>query len=402
MEQTKVLNGIDLIGSVQDDLRYDRIALLTTGSALNRWMMPALQFINDRFDLKVLFGAEYGIMGEKEAGERYESYTDVWTGLKVFSLYRFGASSLSSEMLHQFDTLIIDIPLTGTRYCSSISTIHALLRQLGGTDKKVLILDRPNPLGGQEIDGPVLNASLKLNDDDFALPARFGLTLGELCLMMNEEDRLGADIQVVKAKNWYRDMTFEEFNQPWIVSQMHLPRFESCILSIGLEVLRGTNLSVGLGTSLPFELVGAPYLDAIQLTAALNKRNISGVIFSPIYFTPTTDIYQGISCQGVQIHVLDTTKIRSTSLMLHIVDEIIRLAGPDFIFTQDRQGKYRVDYLFGNNRLRRQPDDWDFIMNNQSTMLESYEEKVKPYLLYPTKAEALAKAAEEAEKKAES
>lgn len=387
MDTFRILNGVDQVGSLQDELRYQRIALLTTGSALNRWMMPTLQFINERFNLQVLFGAEYGIMGEKRAGERYESYTDVWTNLPAFSLYRFGSSTISTEMLAKFDVLMIDLPLTGTRYCSYIQTMHSILRQLATTDKRIIILDRPNPLGGTRLDGPVLSVSLKQNEDDVILPNRFALTLGELANMINEEEQLGAHLEVLKTKEITREMTHLDFNKPWIVSQMHLPRFETCLLSVGLEVLRGTNLSLGLGTSLPFEVIGAPYLDAIQTSAALNKRNISGVIFSPIYFTPSSNIHQGIRCQGVQIHVTDITKVSPTRLMMEIVHEMVQVANDDFVFTKDRQGKYEIDYLFGNNRLRRQPEDYKVILDDASKELELFSQRIKPYLLYKTKAE---------------
>lgn len=388
MEITRILNGIDQVQDYQEQLRYEKIALLTTGSALNRWMIPTLQYVNDRFDIQALFGAEYGIMGEKSVGERYESYTDIWTGLPAFSLFRFGSNNITREMLSKFDVLLVDLPLTGTRFNSYIPTMHSILRQLGETDKKVIILDRPNPLGGMLLDGPMLSLAMKQEEDDVSLPIRYGLSLGELCRMMNEENKLACNLDVIKVKPWYRDMSHPEFNRPWIVSQMHLPRFETCLLSVGLEVLRGTNLSVGLGTSLPFEVVGSPFLDAIQLSAALNKRNISGVIFSPIYFTPTSNIYQGIRCQGVQIHVTDIRKIQSTRLMMEIIFEVLQLAGSDFVFTQDRQGKYIIDYLFGNNRLRRQPEDFEVILDDAAKEVQIFSEKCSPYLLYQTRAEA--------------
>lgn len=382
METNTFLTGIDQIGTFQENLRYQRVALLTTGSALNRWMIPTLQGINDRLHLTALFGVEYGIMGERPQGERFESYTDVWTGLPVFSLYRYGAVHLSREMLASFDVLLIDMPLSGTRYCSFIPALHRLLRELGQAGKKLLILDRPNPLGGVKVEGALLSAGLMTDEDDFRLPARFGLTLGELALMMNGEDKLGCEIEIVKAKGWSRNSEHPETGRPWIVSQQHLPRFESCLLSVGLELMSGTNLSYGIGTPLPYEMMGAPYLDAIQLSAVLNKKSLPGLMFNPIYFTPSAGAHQGNRCQGVQIHVVDRKKVQPLRLALELIYEVVREAGQDFRFIEEGKGKYPIDHLFGSNRLRRQPEDYAVILEDCKKEAASFSARREPYLLY--------------------
>lgn len=382
MEKAAILTGIDQINDFYERFRYEKVALLTTGASLNRWMVPTLQCANDRLHLTALFGAEYGIMGELAPGQRYESYTDVWTGLPVFSLYRYGAVHLSREMLAAFDYLLVDLPLTGTKYCSYIPAIHRLLRELGAAGKKMVILDRPNPLGGEKVDGPMLSPQLKQNEDDFPLPSRFGLTLGELAHMMNEQDKLGCALEVIKVRGWKRAMRQPDSDHPWIVQQLHLPRFEACLLSVGLELLKGTNVSFGEGTPQPFELVGATYLDAIQLSAAMNKKNYAGLLFHPIYYTPSIGLYQGCRCQGVQIHVTDINKVEPVGLAFDLINEIRRVSGEDFRFIKDAEGNYPIDHLFGSNRLRRQPEEFADILADIKKDAAAFKQAREPFLLY--------------------
>ncbi len=382
MEANAIITGIDQIGQFQEVLRYENIGLLTTGTALNRWMVPALQSVNDRLHLTALFGLEYGIQGEKRRGERYESYTDVWTGLPVFSLYRYGAFHFSQEMLARFDILLIDLPLTGRRYDSYIPAMHRLLREMGENGKKVIILDRPNPLGGEFVAGGLLQKSLLADEDQFPLPIRYGMTLGELSLMMNSEDELGADLEVIKVKNWTRTMQHPEMNRPWIYPEPHLPSFTACFLSVGLELLEASNLSIGHGTPKPYQNIGSPYLDAIQLSASLNKRNISGLLFHPVYFTPTVSQYQGELCQGVQVHVIDRHKVRPLYFALELIAEIKNRAGEDFKFLELPDGSFPIDYLFGSNRLRRQPEDYQMIMADCDKEAKAFAERSRAYYLY--------------------
>ncbi len=382
MDIQKIQSGIDQIGHFQDSLRYENVALLTTGTSLNRWMIPTLQSVNDRLHLTALFGLEYGIMGERKEGEPYESYTDVWTGLPVFSLFRYGAVHLSREMLAKFDILIIDLPLTGTRFTSYISALHRLLRELGKTDKRVIILDRPNPLGGQIVEGPLLAKAVGTDEDDYALPIRYGLTLGELALLMNSESNLGAKLEVIQVKGWDRATQSKDSGLPWIMPQQHLPHYEACLLHAGLELFRGTNISLGIGTAMPYQVIGAPFLDAVQLSAILNKKSISGLLFHPTYFIPTIDRHQGELCQGVRIHITDSGKLQPLRFALELLYEIKQVAKQDFRFLQAPDGKYPIDRLFGNNRLRRQPEEYPMILEDAAKEAARFKELSQSYLLY--------------------
>ena len=381
----KVIYGVDRLSDFREELHYSKLGLLTTGAAMNRRVNATLQVVNNHFELTSLFGAEFGIMGEKGAGERYETYQDIWTGLAVFSLYRYGAFHFTHEMLASFDILLIDLPISGLRYDSYISTIHRLLRQLGGSNKKVIILDRPNPLGAEVVEGPVLRDNYKSDEDEFALPIRHGLTLGELAIMMNAEDNLGCNLEVIKVNNWSRSEMQTDTDRAWSLAQLYYPDLESTLLATGLNLLSGTNIAYGMGTSMPYKLVGAPFFDAIQLAANLNKVFLPGVQFSPVYFTPTAGIYRGTRIQGVKINIMNLKKVRPLRTGLALISEIKRAAGEDFVFLPQKDNNstgLKIDYLFGNSRLSRQFNDFMELSSNSDKEAKAFIEKSKQYWLY--------------------
>ncbi len=381
----KIISGVDQLNDYKEKYYNNRVALLTTGSAMDRHSNATLSVVNNLFELTSLFGAEFGVMGERAAGERYSSYQDIWTGLTVFSLYRYGGFHLSREMLASFDLLMIDLPLSGLRYDSYISTIHRLLRQLGETDKKVVILDRANPLGGKVVEGPVLRKGSKLDEDEVSIPIRHGLTLGELALIMNGVDELGADLEVIAVKNWERALTQSDTDRPWGVPQIDYPNFDAGLLASGLTIFEGTNISIGKGTSLPYQVIGAPFLDAIQLAANLNKTYQSGVLFSPIYFTPASGIYQGTKCQGIKINIMQRAKVKPLRVALTILSELKRLGGDDIVFLEyeeDNGNGLLIDHLYGNGRLSRQYAEHNELWREATKEVKKFQEDFQDYLLY--------------------
>lgn len=379
----KIVCGVDRLNDYRDELRMHRIALLTTGAAMDRRLNTTLQVVNNHFELTSLFGAEYGIMGEKEAGERYNSYQDIWTGLTVFSLYRFGSFHFTHEMLASFDVLLVDLPLSGLRYDSYINTIHRLLRQLGETDKKVVVLDRPDPLGAERVEGPVLDEMFKEDEDEFSLPIRYGLTLGELALMMNGEDQLNCKLEVIKVKNWSRAELQTDTDRPWLLPQLQYPNLSACLLAAGLEMFSGTNASYGMGTSLPYQVIGAPFIDGVQLAANLNKNFLPGIQFSPVYFTPSAGIYRGTRIQGVKINVTNSKKVKPVRTALFVISDLKRIAGEDFVFLNNAEENYlQIDHLFGNSKLSRQFKNSRELDQECERESAEFQERAKPYLLY--------------------
>lgn len=379
----KVIFGVDQLNDYKEEYALKRVGLLTTGAAVDRHLNTTLQIVNNVFDLTSLFAAEYGVMGEKGSNERFSTYQDIWTGLTVFSLFRYGTFHLSREMLASFDVLFVDLPISGTRYDSYIPTIHRLLRQLGEAGKEIVILDRPNPLGAAKVEGPVLRDTYKQDEDEVAIPIRHGLTLGELAMMMNAEDQLNADLKVIQVRNWERAETTSETDRPWFSPNNNHPNIEACLLSVGLELLNGTNISIGYGTSLPYQIVGAPFLDAIQLAANLNKTHQAGVQFTPIYFEPSIGIYQGTRCQGVKINITNSSKLKPFRLAITIISELKRLAGDDMIFNVNgSNGQLEIDYLYGNSRLSRQYAEVNDLVREAQREADTFLAKSKEYHLY--------------------
>lgn len=378
----KINNGVDRLIEFKDEYLMDRVGLLTTGASMDRHLNSTLAVINNHMDLTSLFGAEFGVLGEKASGERYESYKDIWTGLTVFSLYRYGSFHFTHEMLASFDTLFVDLPLTGLRYDSYIETLHRLLRQLGNTDKKVVILDRPNPLGGELVQGPVIEADY-MSDDEFPLPIRYGMTIGELAIMMNTVNNLHCNLQVIELRNWERKDVFDDTDVLWNMPRLEYPNLDGLILASGLHLLEGTNVSFGEGTSLPFQVIAAPFLDGVQLAANLNKALISGIRFTPIYFTPTKGMYQGTKVQGVRIHVTQRKKIKPIDMAIAIIAELKRIVDKDLLFVPAENDQYlKIDKMFGNSKLSRQHANSQELIRETKREADAFREKSKEFYLY--------------------
>ncbi|MBY7144162.1 DUF1343 domain-containing protein [Virgibacillus sp. NKC19-3] len=278
-----------------------------------------LLFQHPNVHLTALFGPEHGIRGNQEAGEYVESYTDERTGLPVYSLY--GPTwKPTEEMLEDVDVLLFDIQDIGSNVYTYIYTLGFVMEAAAEYDKEVIVLDRPNPIGGTKVEGPLRSEETVSFMGRFLLPVRHGLTIGELATMWNHEYSMGVNVKVAKMEGWERTMHFEDTGLPWVMTSPNIPTEESAYLYAGTELLENTSLSTGLGTTQPFELVGAPGIDGEALAQEMNSRNIEGVTFGSTYYRPTSGKYEGELVGGVQIHMEDPTTIDLVELGLQLVD----------------------------------------------------------------------------------
>lgn len=277
-------------------------------------------------NITALFGPEHGFGGATLDGAAVGDATDRRTGLPIFSLYG-SVNEPSAEMLHNVDVLIFDMQDVGVRFYTYLSTLYYVLRGAGKHRRPIYVLDRPNPITGSLIEGAPIESGFESFVGIVNIPMRHGMTLGELAQFMNTEHGLGADLHVIEMQNWKRLMWFDETDLPWIPTSPAMPHLSTAILYPGMCLLEGTNLSLGRGTALPFELCGAPWLDAYALAEELNILNLPGVRFRRILFTPSASIYAGIECQGVQVHVFDRNVLRPVTLALNLIATVRRMAG---------------------------------------------------------------------------
>ncbi len=299
-----VLNGIDVLENENfKSLDGMKIGLVTNHTGINRAGKSTIDVLNEAKNLKLtsLFSPEHGIRGELDQAKINDSM-DEKTGLPIYSLY--GESRRPKpEQFKDLDAVVFDIQDIGTRFYTYISTLRYVMEEAAKAKVKVFVLDRPNPINGIDIEGPIADEEKLSFVAPHTIPVRHGLTVGELALLMNAERKITTDLSIVKMEGWKRAMWFDETNQTWVNPSPNMRSLTEAILYPGIGLLETTNLSVGRGTDTPFEIIGAPWIDGQKLAFELNGRNLHGVRFVPVRFKPNASKYKDEVCGGVNIVV---------------------------------------------------------------------------------------------------
>jgi uncharacterized protein YbbC (DUF1343 family)/CubicO group peptidase (beta-lactamase class C family) len=323
--ESKVLTGIDVLA--QDGFKQLaglRIGLVTNQTGRDRAGRSTIDVLYKAPGVKLvaLFSPEHGIRGT--ADEKISDSRDEQTGLPVYSLYG-ETRRPKPEQLKDLDALVFDIQDIGTRFYTYISTLGYLMEEAAKAQRPVFVLDRPNPIGGLEVEGPIADGD-KLSFTAYdKIPVRHGMTIGELAKLFNQERKLGCDLRVIEMSGWKRSMWLDETNLLWVNPSPNMRSFTEAILYPGVGLLETTNVSVGRGTDTPFEVVGAPWIDPQQLAYYLNTRNIAGVRFVPLRFTPLASVFKGEECGGVNIIVTDRNRFRPVFSGLEIAAALRKL-----------------------------------------------------------------------------
>ncbi|HET9469261.1 MAG TPA: exo-beta-N-acetylmuramidase NamZ domain-containing protein [Vicinamibacterales bacterium] len=326
--------------------------------------------------LVALFSPEHGIRGVLDSS--VPSATDEKTGLPIRSLYG-DTRRPTDAMLQDIDTLVVDLQDIGARFYTYMTTLAYVMEEAAKRKLSVVVLDRPNPIGGAHIEGPMLDTAQLGFTGYLSMPIRHGMTLGELARLFNGENRIGADLTVVAMKNWRRDAWFDETGLPWINPSPNMRNLIQATVYPGIGAIEGTNLSVGRGTDTPFEQFGAPWIDGVRLAEALNARRIPGVRFYPVSFTPTASKYAGQECQGVFIIVTDRPALRPVRMGLEIASTLHALYGTTFELEA-------AERLFGSKETLariRAGDDPAAIAESWAVGEARWRLTREKYLLYP-------------------
>jgi uncharacterized protein YbbC (DUF1343 family) len=318
-----------------------------------------------------------------------DSSIDPHTGLPLYSLYGKHKRP-NARMLDNIDVLVFDMQDVGVRFYTYIWTMSYVLEAAAETGIPVLVLDRPNPVTGQILEGPLLEPRYASFVGRYPIPLRHGMTVGELARLFHAEQGLCANVTVVPLEGWQRGMWFDETGLPWVPPSPAMPKLDTAIVYPGTCLLEGTNVSCGRGTATPFELIGAPWIDRYQLATVLNDVGLPGVRFRPASFIPWSSKHQGSTCHGVYLHVTDRDAFRPLLAGLYIL-ATIRAWWPvefEWLGTSWEGHPPHFDLLIGNGWVRewidagRQVNDvaarWD-------TIRAQFEEHRRPYLLYPTR-----------------
>jgi uncharacterized protein YbbC (DUF1343 family) len=356
-------------------IKGKRIGLITNHTGVGSRLEATADQLAARTDvaLTTLFAPEHGLSGAAQAGERVPS------SQTVYSLYGENRAP-TPAMLEQVGVLLYDIQDVGVRFYTYISTLYESMKAAAAKEIPFIVLDRPNPLGGVAVQGPVLEPGYESFVGIFPLPIRYGMTAGELAQMMNHEAELGCDLRVVPIKGWKRSRWWDETGLQWVSPSPNMPSPETAAVYPGQCLVEGTNLSEGRGTTHPFELVGAPWLDSRRLCDALNGLRLAEVRFRPQAFTPTFSKYQGEVCQGLQLHVYDRRRFDPVLTTLQILDQILALHPQEFRFEAAT-----FDRLAGNSWIREalsRREPVDSVVRRWAPGLKEFRTKREKYLLY--------------------
>lgn len=377
-----IKNGIDCIDQYDSVFQKKRLGLITSVSGVNAGLESSIEILHRRYGLSALYGPEHGVRGNAGAGDIVETDTDPYTGVPVYSLYRKDSKRLTEEMLTGIDAVIYDVQDLGIRYYTFISTMIYALEDCAAHGKELIILDRVNPLGSL-VEGNCLKEGYESFVGAYPLCMRYGMTVGELAVMVNRERKTGCRLTVIPCKGWNRSMMFPQTGQVWVMPSPAMPRFETALLYGGTCLFEGTNISEGRGTAAPFEIIGAPFLDGVSLAERMRAHLLPGVLFSPAYFKPSYSKYEGEECQGVHIHIIDPGACRACRTGLVLLDEIRRMSSGRFSFLPPYRegGRPFIDLLFGSGRLSAscEPDE---LLAEMDRDAEEFTERRKEFLLY--------------------
>ncbi len=392
-KKNQVLTGADILLSEKFELiKNKNIGIITNHTAVLKSGIHLVDTLSKRNDVKIisLFGPEHGIRGDAPDGNIINDSIDVKTGIPIHSLYG-KIQKPSKEMLGNIDILIFDIQDVGSRFYTFISTMFYSIQAAAENEIQILILDRPNPINGISVNGPMLDLNFKSFVGIAELPIQHGMTVGELANYFNQPKILGteksANLTVVKMKNWKREYFFDDCNLQWINPSPNMPNLETAIIYPGLCLIEGINISEGRGTYSPFRLIGSPYINSLNVISELKKYNFSGVTLTDTSFIPveiknmaSNPKYLNEKCNGIFINITDRNNFNAIEFSIKLIYTFNKLYSEKFSFRESS-----IDRLWGSDNFRKDilsgktPDE---IINSYQSKLNELKKIRKQFLLY--------------------
>jgi uncharacterized protein YbbC (DUF1343 family) len=352
-----VRSGLETLLARPGGLRGARVGLIANPASVTSDLVHASLALHASKAVKLvaLLGPEHGIWANAQDLVEVEDGRDPATGLPAFSLY--GQTRIpTARMLHGLDALLFDLQDVGARYYTFIYTLLYALQAAAEHGVRLVVLDRPNPLGGADLDGNVLDPAFRSFVGLHPLAVRHGMTTGELALLFRAELGLSVELAVVRMAGWRREMHFEDTGLPWVPPSPNMPTVDTAFVYPGGCLVEGTNLSEGRGTTRPFETVGAPWLDPFRLARDLRSESLPGVRFRPVFFTPTFQKHAGLTCGGVFVHVTDRRRFPAFLCYLLLLHHARRQNPKRFAWREPpyeyEQIKRPIDILCGGERER--------------------------------------------------
>lgn len=368
-----------------------RLGLLCNAASLDRHLIHASQILHECFgpQLRVLFSPQHGLFAEKQDNMVESDHRrDPWLQIPVFSLYS-RTRRPTQEMFAQMDSLIVDLQDVGTRVYTFIYTMSYCMEAARKYGKKIIVLDRPNPIGGALLEGNCLTPAWSSFVGRYPIPMRHGMTIGELASMFNQAYRIGCDLEIIPMRGWERSMLFSDTGRPWVAPSPNLPTPLSALVYPGQVIWEGTNISEGRGTTQPFELFGAPFIQPRQVLDSLGGRDLAGAVLRPVEFEPTAQKWQGQVCRGFQLHVSDPLLFRPYRTALALL-QTLKKCYPDQLAWKEPPYEYEyerlaIDLILGDQAIRRRLEAMESIDDLEASWdqdLKAFAKMRQKYLLY--------------------
>jgi len=379
MEKAHILSGIDRIDLAAGKLAGRRVGLMTNPTGVDHNLRSTIDIVAEKWNLTALFAVEHGIRGDVQAGEKVQTCVDEATGVTVFSAYGKDAH-FSDEMLDAFDVLVFDIQDVGARFYTYMYSMAYAMEACSRSGKDMVVLDRVNPLGGVKMCGTVLEPRFASFVGDFELPTRYAMTIGEIAMYVKDYMKLSLDLTVVKLDGWRRNMYLDDTDLPWVAPSPNCATLDAALAYIGTCIFEGTNISEGRGTTLPFQMVGAPFLDGAELEKRMAAHELPGLHFRRVSFCPTFSKHQGQVCHGVQMHVTDREACDLFAGGMILMDEIRRMAGEKFEFLGKES--FHLDRLLGTDDYRLGRKTTVQLIRENRPRIAEFAGKTEKYRLY--------------------
>lgn len=389
-QEPRVKPGIEVLSERGFDLLTGkRVGLVTNPTGVDGRLRSTVDILHENVNLTALFGPEHGVRGNFSAGDHVDNQVDERTGVRVFSLYGKNRKP-GPEALDLVDVIVYDIQDVGVRSYTYISTMGLIMEAAAESGKEMVILDRPNPLGGLRVEGPLVEDGFHSFISQYKIPYIYGLTCGELARLLNEEGLLSGDLRckltVVPMEGWDRRMTFDRTGLQWVPTSPHIPDYKSAFSYPATGILGELDPNmIGVGYTLPFRALLTPDIDAGKLADAMNALGMEGIIFRPIYIKPYYMSMKGKALQGVQLHLNDPGRAVLTEIQFYFLQEARKL-DPDFDPFREREERYRMfDLACGSDRLRKslmKNFDFENLRDFWTGDVESFRELSRPYYLY--------------------
>ena len=370
----RVYNGVDRLSCAESMIQGRRVGLLTAASGVDRQGIPTYELLARQARLEMLFSPEHGIRSNLQDGLWGEDARDEETGARLFTLNSRQYERLP-QVLRELDVVVYDIQDVGARFYTYLYNLTHMMQACASVGVPVVVLDRINPIGGVQVEGEILDETrFRSGIGEYAIPTRYGLTVGEFARWVNAEKGIGCELHVIPCEGWDRTMYADQTDLLFVNPSPNIPSVNTSINYIGTCIFEATNISEGRGTTRPFDLVGAPFVNSQRLCEEMRSYHLPGVVFRRAFFTPMFQKHAGQVCEGVELHITDRMEYRPIETMMYLYRHM--RSYPQFEARRDG-----LALRFGSDLLWGDYDISEFCRLNE-TKLEAFVQGCRPYLLY--------------------